>query len=155
MTTIWRVCAAVFVMVPLTPSAQAQIPAAARPAAEATAARERANFRLMLDQSIRPSIVDAAAAMPADKYGFAPTAGEFANVRTFGGQVKHLAASNYLLAAAALGEDPPADAGDEMGPDSVVTKAQHIAYLNGSFDALVRAIAAIGNDRTPVRSSPI
>jgi hypothetical protein len=41
--------------------------------------------------------------MPADKYRFAPTDGEFKGVRTFGQQVKHLAATNYILAAAALG----------------------------------------------------
>ncbi|HWX94929.1 MAG TPA: hypothetical protein VNY29_20115, partial [Terriglobales bacterium] len=60
-------------------------------------------------------IVSAADAMPADKYGFAPTDGEFKGVRTFGQMVKHLSATNYILAAAALGEEPPADAGDELG----------------------------------------
>ncbi len=34
-------------------------------------------------------IVSAADAMPADKYGFAPTNGEFKGVRTFGQMVKH------------------------------------------------------------------
>ena len=37
-------------------------------------------------------IVSAADAMPADKYGFAPTDGEFKGVRTFGQMVKHLSA---------------------------------------------------------------
>ena len=46
-------------------------------------------------------------------------------------------------------------AGDELGPDSVVTKAQHVAYLAGSFDALDKAIDAIGDRRVPVVSSPI
>ena len=40
-------------------------------------------------------ITSAAEAMPADKYNFAPTQGEFSGVRTFGGQVKHLAEANY------------------------------------------------------------
>jgi uncharacterized damage-inducible protein DinB len=40
-------------------------------------------------------ITGAAEAMPADKYNFAPTHGEFTGVRTFGQQVKHLAESNY------------------------------------------------------------
>jgi uncharacterized damage-inducible protein DinB len=40
-------------------------------------------------------IVGAADAMPADKYNFAPTQGEFKGVRTFGSQVKHLAETNY------------------------------------------------------------
>jgi len=118
-------------------------------------ARERANFRLGLVGSVERNIMDAAEAMPADKYGFAPTAGEFANVRTFGGQIRHLAATNYLLAAAAMGESPPTHAGDEQGPDSVITKQQHIAYLRGSFQAIEQAIDAIGDRRIPVVSSPI
>ena len=44
-------------------------------------------------------IVSAADAMPADKSGFAPTDGEFKGVRTFGQMVKHLSATNYILAA--------------------------------------------------------
>jgi uncharacterized damage-inducible protein DinB len=118
-------------------------------------ARERANFRLMLTSAVRRNIVDAAEAMPADKYGFAPTVGAFSNVRTFGHEIKHLAATNFILAAAALGEAAPADAGDEQGPDSVVTKAQHIVYLGQTFDALEKAIDAIGDDKIPVNSSPI
>jgi uncharacterized damage-inducible protein DinB len=123
---------------------------------DSTTIKERANFLWFVD-ALRHTIVDAADAMPAVKYGFAPppTDGEFANVRTFSKQVRHLAATNYILAAAALGQRPPADAGDEMGPDSVVTKAQHITYLRGSFDALERAARAIGDASIPVGSSPI
>lgn len=128
---------------------------AAQRALDSAFARERANFQVALDRTIRRNIVSAAEAMPADKYGFAPAMGEFQNVRTFSHQVKHLAATNFILAAAALGQDPPADAGDEEGPDGVVTKAQHIAYLERSFDALRRAVDAIGDTRLPVRSSPI
>jgi hypothetical protein len=100
-------------------------------------------------------IVSAADTMPADKYGFAPTDGEFKGVRTFGQQVKHLAATNYILAAAALGEEPPAGAGDEMGPDTVRTKAEILDYLNGSFEHLAKAIEAIGDKNATVKSSPI
>ena len=137
---------------PSSVSAQSRPPAA--PPVDSTMIKERANFLLFVANQ-RRTIVDAAAAMPADKYGFAPTNGEFANVRTFSKQVRHLAATNYILAAAALGERPPADAGDEQGPDSVVTKAQHLAYLRGSFDALERAARAIGDETIPVGSSPI
>ncbi len=100
-------------------------------------------------------IVSAADAMPADKYGFAPTDGEFKGVRTFGQMVKHLSATNYILAAAALGEEPPADAGDELGPEAVRTKAEILNYLNGSFAYLDKAIEAIGQKTAPVKSSPI
>ncbi len=44
---------------------------------------------------LEKEIVGAADAMPADKYNFAPTQGEFKGVRTYGQQVKHLAESNY------------------------------------------------------------
>ena len=42
--------------------------------------------------------------MPADKYNFAPTHGEFRGVRTFAKQVKHAAAVQYLVAASILQE---------------------------------------------------
>jgi uncharacterized damage-inducible protein DinB len=100
-------------------------------------------------------ILSAADAMPADKYGFAPTDGEFKGVRTFGQMVKHLSATNYILAAAALGEEPPADAGDELGPEAVRTKDEILRYLKGSFTYLDKAIEDIGQKSTPVKSSPI
>jgi uncharacterized damage-inducible protein DinB len=105
--------------------------------------------------SVQKQIVSAAEAMPAVKYGFAPTDGEFKGVRTFAQQVKHLAATNHILAAAALGEDPPADAGDEMGPETVRTKDEVLEYLKDSFAHLGKAIDAIGDKNTPVHSSPI
>jgi uncharacterized damage-inducible protein DinB len=100
-------------------------------------------------------IVSAADAMPADKYGFAPMDGEFKGVRTFGQMVKHLSATNYILAAAALGEEPPEDAGDELGSEAVRTKAEILNYLKGSFAYLDKALEAIGQKDTPVKSSPI
>lgn len=140
---------------PTARAARANMASAAAQSDSSRFAQERANFRLMMTGAVRRNVVSAAEAMPADKYGFAPTLGEFRDVRTFGRQIRHLAATNFILAAAALGQEPPADAGDEEGPDSVVTKAQHIAYLNRSFDALETAIDAIGDSGIGVRSSPI
>ena len=76
-------------------------------------------------------------------------------MRTFGQTVKHLSATNYILAAAPLGEEPPADAGDELGPEAVRTKAEIFNYLKGSFAYLAKAIEAIGQKTAPVKSSPI
>lgn len=39
--------------------------------------------------------VDVADAMPADKYTYAPSMGEFKGVRTFADQVKHVTEANY------------------------------------------------------------
>ena len=100
-------------------------------------------------------IITGVDAMPADKFGFAPTDGEFKGVRTFGAMVKHLSATNDILAAAALGEGPPADAGDEVGPEAVRTKAEILTYLKGSFAHLDKAIEAIGQTNVPVNPSPI
>lgn len=116
--------------------------------------REKRALQLLsnLAQKLLVSAVDA---MPADKFGFAPTDGEFKGVRTFGQMVKHLSATNHILAAAALGEEPPAEAGDEVGPEAVRTKAEILNYLNGSFDHLSKAIDAVGQTNVPVNPSPI
>ena len=104
---------------------------------------------------VQQQLTPAVDAMPADKFGFAPTDGEFKGVRTFGQMVKHLSATNYILAAAALGEEPPTDAGDEVGPESVRTKAEILDYLNGSFAQLAKAVKAIGQTNVAVNPSPI
>jgi len=126
----------------------------AKEAASLDAEREKHALQV-LAKLTEKVIVSAADAMPADKYGFAPADGEFKGVRTFGQMVKHLSATNYILATAALGEEPPADAGDELGPEAVRTKDEILRYLKGSFANLDNAIEAIGQKSTPVRSSPI
>ena len=45
-----------------------------------------------LSRIVEKEITSAVDAMPADKFGFAPTDGEFKGVRTFGEMVKHLSA---------------------------------------------------------------
>src|SRR5258706_12487567 len=72
--------------------------------------------------------------MPEDKYGFAPSNGEFKGVRTFALQVKHVATANYIIAAAMAGGKTPGDVGTlENGPDSLKTKAEIMKYLRDSF----------------------
>ena len=123
-------------------------------AAALDAQREKRALQSLL-QIAQKQIIPAVDAMPADKFGFAPTDGEFKGVRTFGQMVKHLSATNHILAAAALGEEPPADAGDEAGPEAVRTKAEILKYLNGSFAHLSQAVEAIGQTNTSVNLSPI
>src|SRR5258708_18199540 len=52
---------------------------------------------------LQRTLLPLAMAMPENKYGFAPTDGEFKDVRTFGPQLKHVAATNYTFASAILG----------------------------------------------------
>ena len=81
--------------------------------------------------------------MPADKYDFVPSGGEFRGVRSFAKQLTHAAAVQYLVANSILGEAVTADQADERGPDTVRSKADVIEYLQGSFAALHKAAAAV------------
>jgi uncharacterized damage-inducible protein DinB len=96
--------------------------------------------------NLEREFVPAAEAMPEDKFGFAPTNGEFKGVRNFGQQIKHVAAVNYELAAALLEQKPPVDIGDESGPASITTKAEILKYLKDSFEYVHKAVATI-NDK--------
>ena len=95
-------------------------------------------------KGVEGEFVPAADAMPEDKYSFAPTAGEFKGVRTFAQQVKHVAAVNYIIAAAILGEKPPVDTSGESGPDSIKTKADIMKFLKDSFAYVHKAVPSIG-----------
>lgn len=106
----------------------------------------------VLDRSVmnmEHEFESAAEAMPEDKFGFAPSNGEFKGVRTFGEQVKHVAAVNYIFGAAILSEKVPVDVGDESGPASVKTKAEILTYLKDSFVYVHKAIATV-NDKNLV-----
>jgi len=123
-------------------------------AASLDAQKEKRALESLLNLAEK-EIMSTVDAMPADKFGFAPTDGEFKGVRTFGQMVKHFSATNHILAAAALGEEPPAEAGDELGPEGVRTKTDILAYLKGSFVHLDKAVQAIGQTNIPVNASPI
>ena len=72
------------------------MPGMATPATKSSASMaDPADVYGRLMSGMEKEIVDAADAMPADKYDFAPTQGEFKGVRTFSSQVKHLAEANY------------------------------------------------------------
>jgi uncharacterized damage-inducible protein DinB len=107
---------------------------------------ERRSATQLLDRSVSNTereFIPAAEAMPEDKFGFAPTNGEFKGVRTFAQQIKHVAAVNYELGAAILEQKPPTDINDESGPTSITSKADVIKYLKESFEYVHKAIATI------------
>jgi len=107
---------------------------------------EHRTIAQVLDRSVsgvEKEFVSAADAMLEDKYSFAPTVGEFKGVRTFAQQVKHVAAVNYLVAAAILEEKPPVELGDENGPDSLKSKADIVNFLKDSFAYVHKAVGSI------------
>ncbi len=93
--------------------------------------------------NVENEFTTAAEAMPEDKYSFAPTNGEFKGVRTFAQQVKHVAAVNYIIAAAILEEKPPVELGGENGPDSIKSKADILKFLKDSFAYLHKAMGSL------------
>jgi uncharacterized damage-inducible protein DinB len=82
---------------------------------------------------IEKEFVDAAEAMPEDKYNFAPTQGEFKGERTFGDQIKHAAMANYSIWSTALEEKVPDNLSGKDAGASIKTKAQIVQLLKDSF----------------------
>lgn len=107
---------------------------------------DHATVNSVLEKSLKQAegeFVGAADAMPEDKYSFAPTSGEFKGVRTYAAQIKHVAAVNYIVGAAILGEKSPVDVGGENGPDSIKTKADVMKFLKDSFTYAHKAMASV------------
>ncbi len=110
--------------------------------------------------AVEKQILDAAEAMPEDKYNFSPESlnlpgGNYKGVRSFAGQVKHIAASNYFLWSASAGEKLPANLKDGNGPEEIKTKAEILTFLKDSFALGHRAAAMLTSEnmlQTPEHS---
>src|SRR5438093_5617330 len=109
---------------------------------------------------VEKEIVEAAEAMPEDKFDFSPeklniSGSDYKGVRTFGQQLKHVAASNYLIWSAIIGEKAPDTVNDGKGPDNMTTKADIIKYLKDSFAFGHKAVATLNasNLVQPISSS--
>lgn len=92
---------------------------------------------------IEREIVPLAEAMPADKYSFVPTGGEFSKCRTFGQQASHVAAVLNAVAAMLLGEKPAEMGESENGPASLKTKEDILKYLKDAFASTHKAMATV------------
>ncbi|HET7871789.1 MAG TPA: DinB family protein [Terriglobales bacterium] len=118
----------------------AQSGAPAKPATAAPQAQPAPTIASDVDRqvsTIERELVSAAEAMPEEKFNFAPTGlniqgSDFKGVRTFGEQVKHVAATNYLLWGAITGDKSPVAMKDDNGPD-LKSKAEIIKYLKDSY----------------------
>jgi hypothetical protein len=121
----------------------AAAPAATSPKRTVTEILER-NLK-----SLEDDVVPAADAMPEDKYNFAPSndlikGSEFTGVKTFALQVRHIAATNELIAAALNGEPSPlSDAESDLGPEKYKSKAEIMQYLKDSFTHMHAAFAKL------------
>ena len=97
---------------------------------------------------VEQEVVSAAEAMPEDKYGFAPTNGEFKGVRTFAEEVKHIGFANHLFFGPLMGENIEAKSVEQNanGPAELKTKAEILQYLKDSFALGHRALSTITSE---------
>ena len=94
---------------------------------------------------IERSFVSVADAMPADKWSFRPTQGEFETVRTFAEQVKHVACSNFGFFNQIEGKEPPESCGTG-GPHPATTRTELMTYLRESFEYANRVLGTMTPD---------
>ncbi len=101
--------------------------------------------------NLEKEFVEAAEAMPDDKFNFTPDSiglkgSEYKGVKTFAEEVRHVAATNFALWCAVTGEKPPMDLGGDNGPDSLKSKADIIKFLKESFVLGHRAAKSLTNE---------
>jgi len=85
--------------------------------------------------AVEKQLLDAAEAMPEDKFNFSPEnlnlpGSDYKGVRTFAVQVKHIAASNYFIWSGLTGEKLPANLG---GGRCKANRRENLRYTPHSF----------------------
>lgn len=104
--------------------------------------------RQILDRQLSAAehdVMDVVETMPASKFNFAPSAGPFKNVRTFGVQARHIAFCLNEVAVALLGE-PMLPHTDQEGPRNLTSKDDVIRYLKDAFAHAHKAVDTLTND---------
>jgi uncharacterized damage-inducible protein DinB len=97
---------------------------------------------------IELEMMGAVKAMPADKFGFAPSAAifvpgqktEFPSVRTFAQQATHVAEANYFFASLISGVKPDVDT---KAVEKLTSKDDVVAALAASFVFAHKAVATL------------
>ncbi len=110
-----------------------------------------ATIASMVDREIsdvEKQVVEAAEAMPEEKFNFSPESlnipgDDYKGVRTFAVQVKHIAASNYFLWSPLTGDKLPEGLKDGNGPADMKSKADIIKFLKDSFALGHKAAATL------------
>jgi hypothetical protein len=87
-------------------------------------------------------LLSIAEAMPEEKYSFIPTAGSFADARSFAEQIKHVACSQFAFFNEIEGKKPP-ESCERGGPSPAKTKPELLEYLRDSFDYGNKVLATI------------
>jgi DinB superfamily len=98
--------------------------------------------------AVEKEVVEAAEAMPEDKFNFSPESlnipgSQYKGVRTFALQVKHIATSNYFIWSPLTGDKLPEGLKDGNGPEDLKSKADIIKFLKDSFALGHKAAATL------------
>jgi DinB superfamily len=96
---------------------------------------------------VEKEVVEAAEAMPEDKFNFSPESlhipgADFKGVRTFAWEITHVAYSNYVLWSPLTGDKVPEKYTNHPS-ERLQTKAEIIQYLKDSFALGHRAAATL------------
>src|SRR5215470_7607466 len=99
---------------------------------------------------VEKEVVEAAEAMPEEKFDFSPekmnlSGSDYKGVRTFGEQVKHIAASNYLIWSPITGEKPPDTVNDGKGPANMKPNTDIINFLKDSCAFRHKSVATLNS----------
>ncbi len=113
--------------------------------------QQPAKFSIAVERlfnKIENDILTSAQAMPEDRFYFTPENlqiknSNFKGVRTFAGQIMHLATDNILIWSAITGDSVRNDIQDVNGPASIKTKNDVIKYLKSSFDEGHKAVSML------------
>ena len=98
--------------------------------------------------AVEKQVVEAAEAMPEDKFNFTPESltipgDDYKGVRSFAVQVKHIASSNYFIWSPITGDAVPAAIKDGNGPADMKSKAEVLKFLKDSFALGHKAAATL------------
>jgi hypothetical protein len=97
--------------------------------------------------AIEKQVLDAAEAMPEEKYNFSPenlqlAGSDYKGVRSFAVQLKHIAASNYFIWTGVTGDKVP-EGLESNGPATLKSKVEIIQFVKESFALGHRAAAML------------
>src|ERR1700757_4243642 len=97
---------------------------------------------------VEKQVIEAAEAMPEEKFNFTPESltiagDDYKGVRSFAVQVKHIASSNYFLWSLITGDAVPTAIKDGNGPVEMKSKAEIVKFLKDSFALGHKAAATL------------
>lgn len=97
---------------------------------------------------IEKEFVEAAEAMPDEKFNFTPeglnlSGSDYKGVRTFAIEVRHVATANYFFWGSITGDKMPEGVKGPNGPENITSKADILKYLKDSFALGHKAAATL------------